>query len=313
MLGLRKQRAGGVSGRKARLTMPAIEVDQLSHHYGERAIYEDLSFRVPEGKVVALLGKNGVGKTTLIQLLMGFLRPSGGRCRVLGEDSHALSPATRARIGLLFEGHLAYDFMSIAQIERFYRPFYPHWRHDLYDDLVNRLRLSRSHKIANMSCGQRSQVVLGLIFAQNPELMILDDYSMGLDAGYRRLFLDYLDGYLNQGGKTVFLTSHVVQDMESLVDEVIFLQRGGAVLQLPLADFRRDFRCFDFACSDAIPPAVDDLIRTVDLHARQPRLYTFAERGQVAAHLAAQWPGVTLGEEQPMTLEDAFIGLTGKY
>lgn len=293
--------------------MPAIEVDQLSHRFGERTIYEDLSFRVPEGKVVALLGKNGVGKTTLIRLLMGFLRPSGGRCRVLGEDSHALLPATRARIGLLFEGHLAYDFMSIAQIERFYRPFYPHWRHDLYADLVERLGLPHSHTIANMSCGQRSQVVLGLIFAQNPELMILDDYSMGLDAGYRRLFLDYLDGYLKQGGKTVFLTSHVVQDMESLVDEVIFMQRGGAVLHRPLADFRRDFRCFNFAYGDAAPPVSDDLICTVDIHGRQPRLYAFAEHEQVAAHLAEHWPEVTLGEEQTMTLEDAFIGLTGKY
>ncbi len=293
--------------------MPAIEVDQLSHRYGNQIIYQDLSLRVPEGRVVALLGKNGVGKTTLIRLLMGFLHPSGGRCRVLGEDSHALSSKTRARIGLLFEGHLSYDFMTIAQIERFYRPFYRHWRHDIYYDLVDRLELPHSHKIANMSCGQRSQVVLGLIFAQDPELMILDDYSMGLDAGYRRLFLDYLERYLSRGGKTVFLTSHVVQDMESLVDEVIFLLRGGAVLQLPLADFQRDFRCFDFAYSDATPPAADALISTVDTLGSQPRLYTFAERDALEAHLAAHWPGVTLGQQQAMTLEDAFIGLTGKY
>ncbi|NCA72863.1 MAG: ATP-binding cassette domain-containing protein, partial [Sphingobacteriia bacterium] len=98
--------------------MSAIQVDRLTHSYGRRTLYRDLSFQVPEGRVVALLGKNGVGKTTLIRLLMGFLRPVGGRCRVLGEDSHALSPATRARIGLLLEGHLTYDFMTIAQIER---------------------------------------------------------------------------------------------------------------------------------------------------------------------------------------------------
>lgn len=293
--------------------MPAIQVDQLAHRYGQRAIYRDLSFRIPKGKVVALLGKNGVGKTTLIRLLMGFLRPSGGSCQVLGEDSHDLSPATRARIGLLLEGHLTYDFMTIAQIERFYRPFYSSWRHDLYYDLVDRLGLPHSHRVGNMSCGQRSQVVLGLIFAQDPDLMILDDYSMGLDVGYRRLFLDYLQRYLAEGGKTVFVTSHVVQDMECLVDEVIVLQRGGEILHMPLADFRRDFRCFAFAHADAAPPKPDALIRGLDTHASPPRLFAFAGRDQVAEHLAEHWPEVTLGEELPMTLEDAFIGLTGKY
>ncbi|MBK1647191.1 ATP-binding cassette domain-containing protein [Rhabdochromatium marinum] len=292
----------------------AIEIDAITHRYGQRTLYRNLSLTITKGRVVALLGKNGVGKTTLIRLLMGFLRPSSGHCRVLGQDSHALSPATRARIGLLFEGHLTQDYMSIAQIERYHRPFYPGWRAELYYDLVDRMGLSRNHKIAQMSCGQRSQVVLGLIFAQNPELMILDDYSMGLDAGYRRLFLDYLAAYLGEGGKTVFLTSHVVQDMEVLVDEVVFLQRGGEILQMPLAEFRHSFRCFAFSLpASAQPPAADAIIHNPDVFARPPRLYSFAERDQVARHLAARCPEIALGEELPMTLEDAFIGLTGKY
>lgn len=291
----------------------AIEVDGLAHRYGPRFIYEDLRFTVPEGRVVALLGKNGVGKTTLIRLLMGFLRPAAGACRVLGEDSHALTPATRARIGLLFEGHLAYDFMTIAEAERFHGAFYPRWRRDLYYDLVDRLDLPYSHRIGHMSAGQRSQVVLGLLFAQDPDLMILDDYSMGLDAGYRRLFLDYLRRYLAEGGRTVFVTSHVVQDMEALVDDVLFLQRGGDLLQMPLADFRRDFRCHAFEAPEDAALEPDEVVTNVDRHGLEPCLYSFADRPRLEAHLAARCPGARLGAERPMSLEDAFIGLTGKY
>ena len=215
----------------------AIEVTHLKHQYGKRVIYEDLNFKVPHGKVFALLGKNGVGKTTLIKILMGFLRPTAGDCRVFGDASHELTPETRSKIGLLFEGHLAYEFMSIEGVERFFAPFYANWKQELYYDLTGKLGLPKNHKIGNMSEGQRSQVVLGLLMAQQPEMLILDDYTMGLDAGYRRLFLDYLADYLKAGDKTVLVTSHIVQDLEKIVDEVIFLERGGYTTQRPLRDF----------------------------------------------------------------------------
>ena len=291
----------------------AIEVRNLRHAYGSRTIYDNLNFSVPKGRVVALLGKNGVGKTTLIKILMGFLRPVGGSCHVLGQPSHSLDADLRSRIGLLFEGHLAYEFMTIEQIEQFYAPFYARWRKDLYYDLIDRLHLPKTHLIGNMSCGQRSQVVLGLIFAQDPELMILDDYSMGLDAGYRRLFLDFLDQFLSEGNKTVFVTSHVVQDMEELVDDVIFLERGGAALQMRLADFRREFRCYPIAQQNGAMPEKDAIIRNVDAIGKVPKLFSFEPEAQMQAHLDESWPGVRVDAPQPMSLEDAFIGLTGKY
>ena len=89
-----------------------IEVNNLHHRYGRKVIYDELNFSIEAGKIYGLLGKNGVGKTTLIKILMGFLRPSAGHCQVFGEDSHNLSPATRARIGLLFEGHLKLSLQS---------------------------------------------------------------------------------------------------------------------------------------------------------------------------------------------------------
>ncbi len=297
-----------------------IEVEHLAHRYGRRIICTDLNFKIPPGKVYGLLGKNGVGKTTLIKILMGFLRPESGRCRVFGEDSHALSPATRARIGLLFEGHVAYEFMSIAQVERFYAPFYPRWNRDLYYSLISKLKLPDSHLIRNMSCGQRSQVVLGLIMAQQPDLLILDDYAIGLDAGYRRLFLDDLREYLQGGERTVFLTSHVIQDMARFVDEVIFLERGGCLLQTSLESFRRRFRCYrvlrnghNHGPDGQWEDDDNGIIKNIETHSGHWDVFSFAEKDQIIGEIREQGWHIDTLEEVSMSLEDAFIGYTGRY
>ena len=291
-----------------------IEVEGLTHRYGKRIIYGDLNFAVPAGKIFGLLGKNGVGKTTLIKILMGFLRPTAGRCKVFGEDSHDLSPGARARIGLLFEGHLAYEFMTIAQIERFYAPHYPNWNRKYYYDLTDKLGLPHDHLIRNMSCGQRSQVVLGLIMAQQPELLILDDYSMGLDAGYRRLFLDYMSEYLADGKRTVFLTSHVIQDMEQFVDEVIFLERGGRLFSTSLDAFMQSFRCYRlFRNGKPSGPAADGAIRNIETHAAYWDIFSFSDENRIRESLSVQGFDPSGLEPAPLSLEDAFIGYTGRY
>ena len=205
---------------------PVIECRNLTHRYGRRKIYENLSFDVPEGRILGLLGKNGTGKTTTINILSGYLEPQAGECRIFGENIRTMSPLTRRRIGLLLEGHVQYQFLSIEQIERFYAAFYPAWNRDAYYGLMEKLQVAPGQRIARMSCGQRSQVALGLILAQNADLLVLDDFSMGLDPGYRRLFVDYLRDFAKAEGKTVFLTSHIIQDMERLIDDCIIMDYG---------------------------------------------------------------------------------------
>ena len=121
--------------------------------------------------------------------------------------------------------------MSIGQIEKFYSAFYPKWNRDAYYGLMEKLKVAPGQKIARMSNGQRSQVALGLILAQNADLLVLDDFSLGLDPGYRRLFCEYLRDYAKAEGKTVFLTSHIIQDLEKLVDEVIVMDYGSILVQ----------------------------------------------------------------------------------
>ncbi len=293
--------------------MNAIEIHNLRQQYNSgRVIYEDMNFAVPEGSICGLLGKNGQGKTTLVNILMGFLKPSSGKCLVLGEDSHDLPTATRNRIGLLHEGHLAYEFMTIKQTEKFYRGCYPNWEADIFFNLIDKMGLSRDHKVGNMSCGQRSQVVLGVILAQNSDLLILDDYSMGLDAGYRRLFLDILHDFAAVDGKTIFVTSHIVQDMEQLVDTIIFLDQG-KIIQTGLSEFMDSFHKYIFQHDGEVQFNKDDIIVGFEQRAKQVSVYSYGTQQQVEQHIKDM--GLTINDlhQVEMTLEDAFVGLTGKY
>ncbi len=213
-----------------------IVYDHVTHYYGKRLIYKDLSFSVPRGRILGLLGKNGTGKTTTINILSGFIRPQSGSCRLLGYDTRTMPAAVRQRIGLLLEGHVQYPFMTIEQIERFYAPFYPRWNKEAYYELMRLLHVKDYQRLNQMSNGQRSQVALGLLMAQDPELLILDDFSLGLDPGYRRLFVEYLRDFCKSKGKTVFLTSHIIQDLERLVDDCIIMDYGRILRQCPVSE-----------------------------------------------------------------------------
>jgi len=303
-----------------------IEVKNLSHAYGKKMIYDNLNFSVKKGQIVGLLGKNGVGKTSLINILMGFLKPMGGECLIFGEHSSILSENTRKRIGLLHEGHQTFEFMSIEQIEKFYSPFYEKWRKDVYYDLMDLLALPKTHKISNMSYGQRSQVVLGLIFAQDPDLLVLDDYSMGLDAGYRRLFLDYLHDFVKSEQKTVFVTSHVVQDLEHLIDEIILLNKGGEILKTNLEDLLSTFKSYtldftlpkNFKIREIETLLKNEVIKNIEVSKNSIRLYSYEEEQEVLKNLQSSHKIFSQINNKNISrkknnLEDAFIGFMGRY
>lgn len=290
-----------------------ITCRNLTHYYGKRLIYENLSFDVPKGRILGLLGKNGTGKTTTINILSGFLKPYAGECRILGEEVQTMKPATRREIGMLIEGHVQYAFMNMEQIERFYAAFYPKWNREVYYELLKKLQVAPHQRISRMSCGQRSQVALGLILAQNPELLILDDFSLGLDPGYRRLFIDYLRDFAKSENKTVFLTSHIIQDMERLIDDCIIMDYGRILTQQPVNELLGKYYHYTFTLM--VDCALDNIPQLIHPSVIRNRVeagsYLPPEemRALLEAH-AVPFEGL---QGEHVSLEDVFIGLTGKY
>lgn len=288
-----------------------IQCEDITHYYGKKLIYEHLNFEVSPGKILGLLGKNGTGKTTIINILTGYLKPHSGVCRLFGEDMEHLSPKTKSRVGLLLEGHIQHSYFNVEQVEKFYSRFFPNWKREAYYELLKKLQVTPTQKISTMSCGQRSQVALGLLFAQDPDLLILDDFSMGLDPGYRRLFVEYLREYITAENKTIFLTSHIIQDMELLIDDCIILDYGRILLHEPTAYILDNFKQFRFRSDKE--PAADTLLWHTERIGNHWLTGSFASKEEVHAALAKE--GATISEltEERVSLEDAFIGLTGKY
>ncbi len=291
-----------------------ISVENLEHSYGSNKVLHGINLSVDKGKVFGLLGKNGAGKTTTINIMMGFLKPDFGRCLIFDENSYSLSNRAKSKIALLHEGHLAYDFMNIDETEQFYKSFYKAWDKDIYDYLIKKLGLKRSHKIKNMSCGQRSQVTLAVLMAQNSDLLILDDFSMGLDAGYRRLFLDNLNDYVQKREKTVLVTTHIVQDIERFVDEAILIDKGNVIVSgkiNTLGDGLHGYRI-----------TLDTNIQLLSSYKEIKDISTNNKSYEVITNIkpeeADKFFDKALSkkidyEYFDLTLEDTFIALTGKY
>ncbi|MDR3245819.1 MAG: ABC transporter ATP-binding protein [Prevotellaceae bacterium] len=294
---------------------PIIQCQDITHYYGNRLIYKNLNFEVQKGKILGLLGKNGTGKTTIINILNGYLKPQSGVCRVFGERMDRISPQAKGQIGLLLEGHIQHSYFNVLQIERYYSRFFPAWKKDAYYGLIEKLKVAPTQKISTMSCGQRSQVALGLLFAQDPELLILDDFSMGLDPGYRRLFVEYLKEYAASGNKTIFLTSHIIQDMELLIDDCIILDYGRILLHEPTDYILKNFRRFTFSTTvqDFGDNKKNEVLWNTGKSGTHWETYSFASFDEVKASLSSDNREITNLKEEKLSLEDAFIGLTGKY
>lgn len=223
--------------------MPEVIVThRLTKYYDGHCAVDGLNLRVAQGTVYGLLGRNGAGKTTAIKMLLGMAHPSFGRAEVLGEDSLHLRPETRARIAYLAEGHPLYRWMTIGQAVRFTRAFYPCWNQHLLEQILDHFELAERRRIRRLSRGQQAQVALALAVATDPELLILDDPTLGLDTVVRRDFLESLIQIIQRRGRTILFSSHILGDVERVADRVGILVDGVLRVDCPTDHFKDSVR-----------------------------------------------------------------------
>ncbi len=221
---------------------PLLSFERLSVRYGRTSVLEDVSLSVERGSVFALLGRNGTGKSSLIRCLLGQQRPSTGEARLFGKGAWSTRTEAMARVGVVPEEPDAPPGMSASQLASMCRAFYPKW-----DDAAVAARLERSGvprdlAFSKLSKGQKGAVMLALALAHGPELLVLDDPTLGLDAVARKELYDEIIGELADRGTTVFLTSHDLDGIERLADRVAIVKERRVMMDEPLDDLKGRFR-----------------------------------------------------------------------
>ncbi|WP_028838451.1 MULTISPECIES: ABC transporter ATP-binding protein [Thermomonas] len=203
-----------------------IETRALSKRYGRKLALDRLDLAIPRGRVHAIVGANGAGKSTLFRILLGFMPPSAGDARILGKDSQALTPQDRSRIGFVNEEHTLPNWMRVSQVVAMQHHQYGRWNQQAFDGVIGHYHVLPEQKVGQLSRGERAGFNLALALAQGPELLVLDEPTLGLDVVAKRAFLESLL-YSNAADDcTVIYCSHQMEEIERVADNLIILERG---------------------------------------------------------------------------------------
>lgn len=287
---------------------PVVSIEQLTVAFPGCEALRGVDLKVERGTVTALLGENGAGKTTLIRVLTGFLRPTAGRCQVLGLDPVHDALEIRRRVGYVADAPALYDWMRVGEIGWFAASFYEPGFLDRYREAVAHYEVREDRKIRHLSKGQRAKIALALALAHDPELLILDEPTSGLDPLVRREFLEsMLDRVAT--GRTVLLSSHQIAEVERVADTVAILHDGRFRITDSLAELRDNVCEVTVSLDDPLvelpdfdPPA--ELLHD-QLEGRQRRLIIRdADEDSLAAWRSR--PGVVGIQVRPATLDELF-------
>ncbi len=220
-----------------------IETIELAKSYKKHQAVRGLNLSVQAGSVCAFLGQNGAGKSSTIKMLLGMIHPTSGSGSIFGHriDKESDSLLIRQKVAFVAEDKRLYDYMSVSQIIRFTKSFFPKWDHALEERLVEQFELPPERKVRQLSKGMRTKLALLLGFARGCELLVLDEPTEGLDPVAIEDVLQIVVSLAAQG-TTVFFSSHQIAEVEQVADHVLMIDRGKLVLDAPMDRVKEQYR-----------------------------------------------------------------------
>jgi len=287
---------------------PAIALRNVAYRPGKDFAIRDLSMSVPTGAIYGFLGPNGSGKTTTIKLLLGMQVPEDGTIEVLGHQIPKAAPRALARIGYVPERLHLYASLTVDEIMRFHKAFYATWDAARAEQLRRQFNLRHEQLVSRLSKGESGKLMMLLALATQPDLLVLDEPTDGLDPVVRRDVLSALVEYVSARNATVLVSSHLVHEQERICDWVGVMDEGRLVAELPMHAFRSGIKRLRVNCAPPVLPAAPFTLLGRSAVAGQEE--EWGVRGwqpEMRAWLEAQ--GATLRETIDLDLEESFVEL----
>ena len=292
-----------------------IDIQDLKKHFNGNRAVDGLTMSIPSGRVTAFLGPNGPGKTTTIKCLLNLHQPDGGVVKVLGSPSTQLGPEAFQQIGYVSENQDLPLWMTVEQYLNYCRPLYPTWDRDFESKMTKQFDLPPKTRLRDLSRGMRMKAALLSSLVYRPKLVVLDEPFSGLDPLVRDEFIHGLLELTEQEGWTVFVSSHDIEEVERLADDVAIIDRG----KLPLhettdtltARFRRIEATIPF---DELPSDLPSTWLDVE---QSGRMIRFTETQFEAADFSQKFDlafrGAEPAQTNPMSLREIFVTLAKTF
>jgi ABC-2 type transport system ATP-binding protein len=288
----------------------AVEISGLSRRFGDKLALNQVSIQVKRGRVFGLVGGNGAGKTTLIKHILGRLKPESGLVRVFGFDPVTDPVAVLGRIGYLSENRDLPAWMRVDELIRYTQAFYPSWDTAYAEQLRQQFGLNPRAKIKTLSRGENAKAGLLIALAYRPELLLLDEPSSGLDPVVRRDILEAIIRTVADEGRTVFFSSHLLEEVERVADDMAMMFNGQVVLSGALDDVKDNHHrlVLRFDTPQSSTPNVPGVL-SISGNGREWTAICNGHRDQAVASAARS--GAQIVAEDSPSLDEIFVAWSG--
>jgi ABC-2 type transport system ATP-binding protein len=285
-----------------------IETHELTKRYGKFEAVRSLNLNVASQRITGFLGRNGAGKSTTIKMLLGMTHPTTGTATLLGAPANdpKANRETRRKIAYVGEDKQLYAYMTVEQLIRFTKSFYPDWQAEVEQRLRKQYQLPPSRKVKALSKGMRTKLALLLALSRRPELLILDEPSEGLDpVSIEELLQAIVTAAAD--GTTVFFSSHQIAEVERVAEHVCVIDQGSLVADLSLDDMRQEYRRITLGFSEQQPPEKFRIhgVQQIQTNGRQVVLLV-NRNADVIVDLARSMEPVSV-DVRPIGLREVFL------
>ena len=275
----------------------ALEVSHLTKDYGSFKL-DDVSFTVPGGTIMGLIGENGAGKSTTIKCILNLVRRDGGEIQVLGLDNLADERAVKAQVGVVLDESLFHDTLNPVQVGKILSKLYPNWDGRCYGGYLRKFELPEKKTVKTFSRGMKMKLAIAAAFAAKPRLLILDEATSGLDPVVRDEILDEFLNFIQDEEHSILISSHITSDLEKVADYITFIHKGKLIFSHEKDELIDNYGILNCGA------AIFDVLDKSEIVAYRKEDYQFKVLVKDRNKAAKQYPNAIVG---PATIEEIML------